>query len=220
MRGLILLVSCFTAALAAGFIVSCQDDSVTPACDPCPPSYTRPVTGWAVLYNLRLAYNRRDIAEIDAMLDTNFTFYLSSADVGGGLPDQWGRAEEILYTSRLFDPNYAGANRCKNLVADFDIDHGVQWNAIPPDSLVTETRHHATVAYDFQVDVEPDTQFQPAAGSQCDFTVRNIGTDANPDFRLVEWRDLGAPSPLAASLETRPTPVESSTWGKVKSLYR
>jgi hypothetical protein len=220
MRRLIVLLSCFAVAFATGFLVSCTDNSVAPACDPCPPQYTRPVTGWAVLYNLRLAYNRRDIAEIDAMLDTNFIFYLAPADVGGGLPEQWGRAEEILYTSRLFDPNYTGPNRCKSLVADLDIDHGVQWNAVSPDSFVTETWHRASVAYDFQIDIDPDTQFSPASGSQCDFTVRNIGTAANPDFRLVEWHDLGAPNRLVASPGTPPTPVQSSSWGKVKSLYR
>jgi hypothetical protein len=48
------------------------------------------------------------------------------------------------------------------------------------------------VFYDFSIEVEPDTKYIPFAGAKAQFTVRNAGTEANKNFKLVEFRDLGS----------------------------
>ncbi len=67
----------------------------------------------------------------------------------------------------------------------------MQWSPVVPDAYPDETWYTTTVFYNFQIDVDPDTQYQPAANSKAQFTVRNIGSDAAPQWRLVEFRDLG-----------------------------
>jgi hypothetical protein len=45
--------------------------------------------------------------------------------------------------------------------------------------------------------------------------LRNIGTDATPEWRLVELRDLSSGPGAAFRLST-----QTSTWGAIKALYR
>jgi len=54
------------------------------------------------------------------------------------------------------------------------------------------------------------------AGAKGEFTVRNAGTDAEPRWRLVEFRDL-AEKFVTVRLSAG---TEGSTWGQVKALYR
>jgi len=148
---------------------------------------------WHVLNNIVVAYNKRDISIYDELLDDNFTFFLSPGDVGGTIPDQWGRADEILYNSRLFDPNYSGAHRCKTIEMDLTIPDDkttISWVKITPASAPDETWYMTTVFYRFRFDTEPDTQYESVAGAKGEFTVRDAGTAEKPQWRLVEFRDL------------------------------
>ncbi len=160
-----------------------------------PQTYTKlpRTTREAVLNNIQYAYNKRDITTYDELLDTDFTFFLAPGDVGGQIPEQWGRAEEVRLTGLLFSqdpgPQYP---KCKRIEFDLKFEDGVQWIPVVPQDYPNETWYLAVVVYYFNIDVEPDTQYQPAAGSQAQFTVRNVGTDAAPEWKLVEFRDLGA----------------------------
>jgi hypothetical protein len=204
--------------LVACALVACSD-STTPHPSP-PPVFKSLTTRSDVLFNTQLAYNKRDITQYEKLLDDNFTFFPTPGDVKGGLPDHWERAEKVLYNSRLFDENYPGPHRCKKIDMDLAFETGVTWTATAaPPAFSGETWYSTTVYYDFNIDVEPDTQYQPNAGSSMEITARNAGSSDAPQWRLVEMRDLTPPPPLAA--QAVPTAaVIPATLGKIKSLYQ
>jgi hypothetical protein len=175
---------------------------------------------WHVLNNLEQAYNRRRIDKYDPVLDENFMFFLTNADVGGGLPEQWGRTVEMNANTNLFqyDPPDP-LPRCETI--DLDIrwedsegSSSVTWEEIPGPGV--EKWYTTTVFYDFQFRVEPDTYYISNPGAKAQFTIRNAGTDEVPNWKLVEMRDLGALELVAPSSGG----TEQSTWGEVKALYR
>jgi hypothetical protein len=161
-----------------------------------------------VLDNFERAHNERDTSHYDALLDDNFTFFYTEADVGGaGTPVQWGRTDDITATHGLF----AAAS-----TIDMDVvrEGGVTWIEVNPGS---ETWYSTTVYYTFVIHIG-DTTYLTNAGTKMQFTIRNAGTDMAPQWRLVQLRDLGGPSLQAqatSAAETQPT-----TYGQVKSLFR
>ena len=217
---LVLLVCGFAGLLVPG----CSDevDCFDCACDPayCPEKFENLSQKWHVLNNLELAINQRRLDRYNELLDENFTFFLASSDVGGGLPAQWDRTVEINANTNLFasDPPDP-LPRCK------DIDLDIHWEDAEGKPVVTwieittpggETRYTTTVFYDFQVDVEPDLTYINNPGSKAQFTVRNAGTEEVPLWKLVEMHDLGGPELVAR----RSSSTAQSTWGQVKALYR
>lgn len=181
-----------------------------------PPQYQPLTTRTAVLHNLELAYNQRNIARLDELLDESFTFFPSASDVNSGLPPQWDRATELSASAHLFSSSKQPSDPwplCTNIQLDLLIEASLQWVELP---VTGETWYTTTTFYDFQIEVEPDTRFMPVSGAKSQFTVRNAGTDDAPQWRLVEWHDLGSGN-LAAARASAGT--EETTWGKVKSLY-
>jgi hypothetical protein len=144
-----------------------------------------------VLNNIELAYNKRNITQYDRLLDDNFTFFFSTGDVGGGLPQSWGRADELVATTAMFDPNYTGENRCKSIRMDLQFEDGVTWVEVIPGSAPDEVWYTTTVFYEFKIDTEPDNTWLAVPGAKAQFTVRNTGTESAPLWKLVEFRDLG-----------------------------
>ncbi len=205
-------------ALVACSMTACSSDSTTPELPP--PTFKPLTTRQAVLFNIQLAYNQRNITQYDKLLDNDFLFYPSSREVNGGsLPDHWARPEEVLYNSRLFDKGYTGPNRCKSIDMDLMFERGVQWVEVVPNAYPNETWYMTTVDYNFQIVVNPDIDYQPLSNSRAEFTVRNIGTNDAPAWRLVEMRDLGAPLPPGANAVSI-AGVTPATWGKVKGIYQ
>jgi hypothetical protein len=100
---------------------------------------------------------------------------------------------------------------------DVKFEMGVQWVEVLPSSAPTETWFTTTVFYDFTIQFEDDITLFALPGAKAQFTVRNTGTEEAPQWRLVEWRDIGAG---VMTFAAQPTSVEESTWGKVKALYR
>lgn len=146
----------------------------------------------AVLNNIEVAYEKRRLDKYDELLDENFMFYLSDGDVGGGLPDSWGRPDEILANTNLFSQSPpAEFPRCKRIQMDVQWEQGLSWTEIIPQSAPEETWYTTTVFYDFKIDVEPDMTYINNPGAKAQFTVRNLGTEEDQDWRLVEFRDLG-----------------------------
>ncbi|MDH4038545.1 MAG: hypothetical protein OEX18_13785 [Candidatus Krumholzibacteria bacterium] len=147
-----------------------------------------------VLFNLQKSYNDRNMTEYERILDDNFTFFLSDGDVNGGLPVQWGRRDELDANTNLFSrtvPPGATWPLCTSIQMDVQFEAGLQWVEVIPDAAPDETWYTTTCFYDFQIEVEPDTKYIPYPGAKAQFTVRNAGTDSNPRWQLVEWRDLG-----------------------------
>ena len=168
-----------------------------------------------VILNVEKAYNARRIDKYDQALDENFTFFLSTGDIRHGLPDQWDRATEILYNTRLFDKNYA-ILPCQSIFMDIKIEDGIQWTEVVPESAPDEKWYSTQgIYYNFKFEISPNTYF-PLPGSKVVFTVRNDGTETDPHWQLVELRDLGGQSFSTMSSAS----TENSTWGQVKSLYR
>lgn len=197
-------------------LVACSEDD-SPVIPPPDPVYKSLANRSDVLNNLELAWNDRNLTRYEQILDSGFTFFLSPGDVGGSIPEQWGRADEILQTSRLFDRNLSDPNfpRVTSLVVDIEFEGApIQW---VEESGPGETWYSAVIFYDFMIHVVPDLTYIPVPGARGRFTVRNAGTEEAPKWQLVEWHDLGGG--LLATAAT-PASTEESTWGKVKSLYR
>src|SRR5688572_20587204 len=208
-----------TVCLIAGtmlVLTGCDEDEQIvcyDCCLGCPPQDL--TAKWRVLSNLEDAYNRRRIDNYDDLLDENFTFFLSAADVGNGLPAQWDRAMDVTSNTNLFaaDPPDPFP-RCK------DIDMDVRWEDeegkpnvawVEIDGPNGEKWYTTTVYYAFQIDVEPDMTYINNPGAKAQFTVRNAGTEEAPLWKLVEMHDLGDPELTAHAASS----TESSTWGSI-----
>lgn len=202
--------------LLAG-LLACGEDGDEPGVIkvvPEPPiNYTRE----GVLAGIERACNQRNIARYEALLDDNFTFYLTDADVLGGLPETWTRADEIQLSENMFSTTPPpGMPRCRSMKLDIQWESNLTWiEASSPEA--DETWYVATLFVYFEIDVDPDITFISNTGTKATFTVRNAGTDTTPDWRLVELQDLGGPS--GPSLSAALAGVEPSTWGHVKSLF-
>jgi hypothetical protein len=209
------MVAVLAAAVAMSF--ACDDGGPTSP----PPSSGTPLKDLTqkshVLSNIEAAYNNRRIDWYNGVLDANFTFFLSPADVGGGLPESWNRADEIDVNTKLFDKNYTTLP-CQSIFVDIRSEDGLTWqeSTHTPVSGPDETWYTATVYYEFHFEIAPNS-YIPLPGAQASFVVRNAGTDAAPHWQLVEMRDLGGTSRVSALQST--TSIKESSWGRVKALY-
>ena len=168
-----------------------KDDGKVPPSEP----YKNLKNKSDVLFNLQKSYNERNITRYDQILDNGFTFFLSDADVNNGFPVQWDRSEELIANTNLFSRDADSQGRwplCTSIQMDVQFEGNLQWLEVIPDAAPNETWSTATLFYDFQIEVLPDTKFIPVPGAKAQFTVRNAGTDTDPKWQLVEWRDLGA----------------------------
>ena len=160
----------------------------------------------AVLNNIEYAWNYRSGFIIEELLDADFLFYLSAADVAGGTPDSWDRATELLTTSRLMDKNYTGGNSLRSVHVDLDLD-GLTWVEVPvPASSSTraeETWYTATVPVTFTFEFEPDLTLQSGPHYKAQFTVREVPDGDATKWQLVEWRDLGPTAPAIDTPEAK-----------------
>ena len=207
--------------MMCALLSSCGNDNNPVA----PPTQNSPYTfydlskEWHVLANIESAYNARKIEKYDQLLDDNFTFFLYHGDVGGSIPASWDRATEVLYNSRLFDKSYP-TNTCKSISMDLLFNpETIPWSDFTPDQnqYPGETWKQAVIYYTFRFEILPNTQYESVAGSRALFTVRNVGTDQAPKWRLVEMDDLGDGNLMALAIAGG---VHDTTWGQVKALYR
>lgn len=198
---------------------ACEDDPAQPAGDPGTQGRLPLTTREAVLNNIEYAYDNRNTSAFDELLDPNFTFFFSDGDVGGGLPVQWPRTDELGATNDLFVSNTEPVPigpECKAIFIDLALEN-LQWDEVTPEGYPGEVGYTALINYDFTFKMAPDDTYNSEPGAKAEFTVRNAGTENDPHWQLVEWRDLGnsrrARSRTAAS-------TQESTWGGIKALYR
>lgn len=207
--------------VGAAVLLSCVYDTSPPRVDGHrTPTFKLLNTREAVLNNLEVSYNKRNITRLDELLDAGFTSYFALDDFGNGVtPEQWGRTEEIATTTLLFDetlddPRYP---TCLNIRMHVEFENGVDWNELTPLSDPTETWYATTVFYDFMFYLKPDNTYIAAPGSTVQLTVRNAGTEDAPRWRLVEWRDLGGSSLVESSSRSA---GGTKSWGVIKAIYR
>lgn len=188
-----LLFTCTLSLIVAAMSSCIFDPKPDPGDPPVPPaSYEDLSARWHVLNNVEVSYNKRNINKYDELLDLEFVFFLSPGDVGGEIPAQWDRATEILYNTRLFDPNYDNP-QCRSIQMDIQMPEDksrISWVEIEP--TPGEKRYVTTAFYTFRFDVAPDTQYESVPGAKAQFTVRNVGTEDAPQWRLIEFRDLAS----------------------------
>ena len=166
--------------------------------DPTPPPTNQTVQDLTqkshVLNNIEVAYNKRNPEVYDALLDQNFTFFFFSGDVGGEIPAQWGRVDELAATTDLFLSNKQTPTPpspvCRSVRMDIHFDQ-VQWLEVIPEQFPDETWYSTTLVYEFVFEMEPDNTYQSKPGSKAQFTVRNVPQDGKDHWQLVEFRDLG-----------------------------
>ena len=172
----------------------------------------------AVLDNLESAWNQRFPDQVDELLDDNFAFYFSPGDVGGNIPEQWDRATELATSTALFISNTTPTTGPVCISVQVDIQStNPQWIAVVPEVAPEETWYTTTLVYSFTFEMDPGQTYSSAQGAKAQFTVRNAGTDGAPDWRLVEWRDLGG---LATFRIHQTASSRTATWGAIKALYR
>ena len=213
LTGLILL-----AALA--LLPACEDDPSFDCID-CGWTFSQiermPLTSRrAILNNIEYAYKTRRGDVLGELLDDNFAFYFDPSDVGGEIPPFWGRDEEYETTRALFESNTVSVPLgpvCRSIRVDVQYNDGTEWAPVVPASAPTETWYTATVGYSYTFEMEPDNTYISQNGAQSQFTVRQVGDE----WRLVEWRDLGASMMNAIGSGAE---VSETTWGSIKALYR
>jgi hypothetical protein len=194
-------------------LIACDDDD--PVKNTPPAADFENLTERAhVLNNIEVAYNQRRIDKYSELLDANFTFYLSTGDVGGGLPADWDRAVDMNANTNLFSSDPDPLPKCTRIEMDVQWENGLTWVEIP--AMGGETWYTTTVFYDFEFDVEPNSTWINNPGAKVQFTTRNAGTDEAPLWKLVEMRDLGDPDLIAPTSGA----TSQTTWGQVKAMYR
>jgi len=143
-----------------------------------------------VLANLVSSYVWRNATEYERLLDPDkYTFFFNTGDVGGQIPAQWGLVEDLLATQNLLDPNYSGAKRVISIDLAL-IYTTLQWVPFPGDG--GETWWAVTVLYSFSIKTADDFTYLSTPGAQAQFVVRDVGTAEAPQWRLVQWHDIGS----------------------------
>jgi len=221
------------AIVVAASLVSCFEDGGNTTIGPGHPPKSSYKTLDAdgprdnVLFNLQLSWNDRNIARYDELLDADFIFYFSAADVSGGIVsgEYWSRAQEINASKNVFDPNYS--NPTQEPVQDIDLalvypSGDGEWTPFDPQDPVKypgETWYQKIVVYNLTVQLPGDFQYV-GRNKQAEFTVRAAAADSKQIWQIVIWLD-DAGSGFSDFVRTRRFAgiVEETTWGRVKSLY-
>jgi hypothetical protein len=200
------------------FVAACDDDPSSPPPPPPQSGELNLTQRWHVLNNIEYAYQARRPDVYDELLNADFTFFFSPGDVGGGIPETWSRTEDLEATTRLFNSNQQSDPPadpvCRSMRLDLVYDKdAMTWIEIEPDDFPGEKWYTTTNFYSFTFEMEPNTTYIAQNGAKAQFTLRNAGTEQNPHWELVEFRDLG-------STALRSVPLgQASTWGSIKSLY-
>jgi hypothetical protein len=180
-----------------------------------------------VLFNLQSAYNDRNIKRYDELLDADFIFYFSAADVQGGVvsTEYWSRAAEINACKNIFDPNYS--NPSQEPVQDIDLllvypSGDDQWTPNPAPDQVRypgETWYQKIVIYNITVQLPGDYQYV-GLNKQAAFVLRAATVGSQQVWRIVTWRDDTGTNFRQVSRSDQAAGIaEDTTWGQVKALY-
>lgn len=178
-----------------------------------------------VLFNLEMAYNQWNVDEVDKLLDPDFIFHFSLADIQNGNINQarWDRANEVAATRSMFNtgtlpPNVDPISDIS--LALFFTDGGDNWNAVPPlDPLkyAGETWYRQRIDY-FLTIVAGENTYTSGNPMKVEFTLRPTGVNGKTVWRVVSWQDVGEVAALRSGpLATSAT--SNATWGAIKSLY-
>ncbi len=208
--------------VAAGVLlaIACEDDISSPICA-CPPvafEEQNLTERWHVLNNIEYAYGSRSSDVYDRLLNSDFVFYFSPGDVGGGIPPTWSRGEDLDATTLLFESNLQSDPPqypvCHSMRLDLLYDSNtIEWFPVVPNDYPTETWYTSTVNYVFTFEMDPNITYVSLSGAKVQVTIRNVPQRGKDHWELVELRDLGD------NLRNSDTAQQAPTWGRVKALY-
>jgi len=145
-----------------------------------------------VLNNLVASYILRDINEYKRILDADYyQFFFSDGDVSNGLPSEgWDKTQDELATTNLLNKNSSANNRIISI--DLEVAQAnLIWVELAADPPLTESWWSVTTNYRFTFKTANDISYITSGSPRAQFIVRNAGTDEDPQWRLVNWRDLG-----------------------------
>lgn len=165
------------------------------------------------------AYNQRDLAGYDEIIDDKFVFHLSSIDRSLGHPSQWARAQEMEYTGKLFDTAYDGALQCDSVYFAFQFPdpHTIALYTFHPASAPSETWYSTVLGYTYYFRFGPQLAIASGTGDKIKLTIRNAGTEDRPYWKIVQIDDYGPYGiPKQTSMKS-----ETLQWsfGAAKSVY-
>lgn len=152
---------------------------------------------WHVLNNIEYSYKQRRIDVYDELLNTDFTFFFAPGDVGGEIPEQWGRVDEYDSNNLLFISNEqsdpAPYPVCRSIRLDLQFDkETLVWTDVIPENFPDEIWYTTTVFYSFTFEMNPDNTYIAQNGAKAQFTIRNVPQGDKDHWTLVEFRDLGS----------------------------
>lgn len=190
----------YGAVLAAATLVAslsaCLLDPKEP---PVPPTVPPPALEFQdltekehVLNNLVASYLQRDILEYKRILDLDYyQFFFSDGDVSNGLPSEgWDKTQDERATTNLLNRSSNAPNRIISI--DLNVDQtNLGWVELAADPPLTEKWWSVTTNYSFTFKTANDISYITSGSPRTQFIVRNAGTDEDPQWRLVRWRDLG-----------------------------
>lgn len=184
--------------LLVGSLNACLLDPKEPPAPPTTPPKTVKFEDltekWHVLNNLEASYLRRDITEYQRILDPDYyQFFFSDGDVTNGLPaDGWDISQDVPATTNLLNSNNPAPNRIISI--DLEVNRtNLVWIEVDADpSLPNETWWQVNTTYTFTFRTANDISYITQGIPQVQFVVRNVGTDTEPQWRLVRWRDIGS----------------------------
>jgi hypothetical protein len=162
-----------------------KDDKVPPVTD-----FLPRISPENLLFNLKSAYRLRNAAEYESLLAQDFTFVLSAEDAGQpGMPDAWGRNDEIGIHQRMFDGDLV-----QNLSLNFDVGSRV---FDPADQLWTVTIANVDL---YLYGITPDFP-TPQAYTVSDNTSKFW-------FRQNSWTAAGTTDPIWTIVKWEDSPIE------------
>jgi len=206
-------------ALGSGSL-GCKETIAPPPPPPPPPrgiNYQPQTSPEAVVWNLRVAYLRRDIEGYGKLLAPEFRFYFQDADAPWDLGrDFWIHDEDSTHTAILFR-----TPKINNISVDLTYEDAVP--ATEAGMPAGSVKIHATARLDVD-DVNGTTYV--VDGDFEDFYLRKGSLQYTQEdttrWYLFEWRDIRNPggSSAATAAGVEPTAAKRATWGGLKQLYR
>lgn len=196
------------------FLLGCPDDKKKTE-DPEPDPYMKQTSITNCLFNLQFSYTQRNVARFSSLFDDGFIFVFDPLDVGWhGIPESWGRADEILSATHLLDSlQNADGYVCESIRLSFVAGAVVQNPAFATWKDVTLSQ--IVLLVDSRNQTTSDPLRYEVLGDQADLSfVQATETDPSSGlkiWKIIQWVDR----PVGLKTGTEPT-----TWGQIKASWR
>jgi len=215
------LRSAILVVLMAG-LMSCSGDSGND--NPTPSNYPAPTSPANVLETLRMAWERQDVAAIDAVLSDDFTFRLAPSAAEALGFTHWGRRGELEACGLIFD-----APSVRAIAVDFETTPERSVNEVGRESERRIDVFQTDIALDDGEAYDPEANTYEARDNINYFYFRQGRTpDDTGDTRwyITQWDDLGRPNGAigrqrlhAQADPNHPLPVYEINWTEIKLLH-